>query len=194
MPDSRTWPSLLNIFDGSDRQTYRERVGRAATAPILKICLSPSMFNIHDRDDVDPGILLSFLEGEPRDRVSMIPNMPREHGVIEAAQQWGEVADCVYSQNSYKFCDIDNRALAVEVAKSFIGLADWIIAQPQSKFAAEPGEVPALAAVRDRVLDALRARLRIGMLIAGDFNGSAPIAIAKVLVETKTVQNECSKQ
>jgi hypothetical protein len=194
LPASEIWPSLLKLFESSRTLTYPERLGRVATAPILKICISPALFNIRHEIDLEPGILLSYLEGDPRDRLPRIHTMPREHGVLEAAQMWGEVADCVYRQNGYKLCDIDNRALAVKAAKAFIGQADWIISQPQRKFAAEPGEVPALTTVRDRVLDVLRARLRTGVLIAEDFEGGVPAAIARVLTETQSVQTECVKQ
>ena len=40
------------------------------------------------------------------------------------ANAWGQVADCVYRQNSWNLCDPDNRALAVDAASAFVRNAD----------------------------------------------------------------------
>lgn len=188
-------PSLSKLFEGWGTTSRAPRLGRASTAPLLKICLTPRTLNIQHDDDIAPAILLEAIEGDPRNRLSRKHDRPREHGVLDTAQIWGEVADCVYRQNSYQFCDIDNRALAVKAANIFVGQADRIAAQPQSKFAAEPGEIPALTTVRDRVIESLKARLRNGALIKQDFEGGIPVGVARVLADAATpVQNECAKQ
>lgn len=194
LPSFGPWPSPLKLFESASTRTHPERIGRASTAPLLKICLTPRVMNVHRDEEIDPAILLMAIEGDPRDRLPRDHTMPREHGVLDTAQIWGEVADCVYQQNSYKFCDIDNRALAVQAANTFIRQADRIIAQPQAKYAALPGEVPALATVRDRVLEGLRLRLRNGVLIKEDFEGGVPVAVARLLVDAKTVRNDCASQ
>jgi hypothetical protein len=192
LPAFGQW-SPLKLF-ASRSLSHPERLGRATTAPLLRICLTPQMLNIRHEQDIAPGILLEAIEGDPRGRLSRNHTKPREHAVLDTAQIWGEVADCVYRQNSYKFCDIDNRAFAVKAANAFIGQADRIIAQPQSKYAADNGDVPALSAVRERVVEALRARLRNGALIKEDFEGGVPVGVARVLVDTETTGNECAKQ
>jgi hypothetical protein len=188
-------PSLSKLFERPGSLSHPERLGRAATAPLLKICLTPLMLNIRHEQEFQPGVLLGYIEGDPRNRLPRVHTMPREHGILESAQIWGEVADCVYRQNSYQFCDIDNRALAVKAANTFVGQADRIIGQPQSKVAAEPGEVPDLGTVRDRVIDSLKARLRNGALIKEDFEGGIPVGIARVLVDAAPpVHDECAKR
>jgi hypothetical protein len=182
---------LLRIFDRSNTA----RLGRAATAPILNLCISPALFGIRHEVNMSPGALLQLLEMAETNKTVAKFGKPPEHSWLETAQKWGEVADCVYRQNSYQFCDIDNRALAVEAANIFVRLADRIAAQPQSKYAAEPGEIPALTTVRDRVIDSLKARLRNGALIKEDFEGGIPVGIARVLVDAAPpVHNECAKQ
>ncbi len=76
-------------------------------------------------------MLLSLKASEAQGRVTRAPGTPREHAVIELAQMWGEVADCVYHQNTFRLCDIDNRALAVEAGSIFIRQTDKIAAQPR---------------------------------------------------------------
>lgn len=194
LPMPQPWPSPLKLFASSSGLSFPgERMGRAATAPFLKICINKELFGIRHEVDLLPGTLLEFLEGVSQPRLAKF-GAPPEHAVLELAAKWGVVADCIYKQNTWHLCDIDNRALAVKTANAFLGQADRIISQPSVKFAAEPGEVRAISMVKDRVLDALRVRLRSGVLIAKDFEGGVPVAVARELSEIKPVQNECAKQ
>jgi hypothetical protein len=195
LPAPGQWTSPLKLFVSANTINFPgERMGRAATAPFLKISISNELFGIRHQADLAPGTLLQYLEaGDTGQTVSKF-GTPPEHAVLDHAAKWGEVADCIYKQNSWHLCDIDNRALAVKAGNAFLGQADRIISAPQAKFAAEPGEVRAISMVKDRVLDALRERLRSGVLIARDFEGGVPVAVARELVEIKPVQNECAKQ
>jgi hypothetical protein len=169
------------------------RIGRSSTAPALPLCVTKRLMGIDESIEVTPDILLTALKGDPRDRVTRTPGAPREHAVIELAQMWGEVADCVYHQNTFRLCDIDNRALAVEAAGIFVRQADGIAAQPPETYAAEPGEIQALQSVRDRVVALLQNSVQSGVLLEADFPSRfAPPALRKILNEAGTLRNECA--
>ena len=169
------------------------RIGRSSTAPALPLCVTKNMVGVDESIEVTPDILLTALKGDPRDRVTREPGTPREHAVIELAQMWGDVADCVYHQNTFRLCDIDNRALAVEAGSIFIRQSDTIAAQPPATYAAQPGEIQALQSVRGRVLAAMQNQVQNGVLIAADFPSSfAPPAVRKMLNETETLHNACA--
>jgi hypothetical protein len=171
------------------------RIGRSATAPVLKLCLTKDILNVDESIDITPDMMLTVLKESVHGRVTKSPGSPKEHAVLELAQMWGQVADCVYHQNAFHLCDIDNRTLAVEAGSIFVRQADRIIAQPETTYAALPGEITALQATRDRVLDAMRSRVRSGVLIASDFRSSiAPPAVSAMLSDTDTVQNDCAKK
>lgn len=174
---------------------FGPRIGRSSTAPALPLCVTKSLMGIDDSIEVTPDILLTALKGDPRNRVTREPGTPRQHAVIELAQMWGEIADCVYNQNAFRLCDIDNRAFAVEAGSIFIRQADDIAAQPPDTYAAQAGEIPALQSIRDRVMAAMQTRVQSGVLIAADFPSSfAPTAVRKMLTETETLRNECAAQ
>ncbi len=196
LPSPTQWASLLpGLSDSKSRPSFSDdRIGRATTAPFLKICLTKDMLGI-DRDaEINSGLLLQFLEaGSTQGRVTRILGAPREHAVVNLAATWGAVADCVYRQNTWNLCDIDNRALAVDAANTFLRQADEVIAEPAA-YAAKPGEIGALSATKERVLESLRDRVHDGLLIAADFGFFPPAAVKHVLKETEPVQNGCVKQ
>lgn len=170
------------------------RIGRSSTAPALPLCLSKTVMGINANSEIAPDMMLLALKAsEAQGRVTRLPGSPREHAVIELAQMWGEVADCVYRQNTFRLCDIDNRALAVEAGSIFIRQTDKIVAQPSATYAAQPGEIQALQSVRGRVLAAMQNQVQSGVLIAADFpSGFAPPPVRKMLNETETLRNECA--
>lgn len=171
------------------------RIGRAATAPVLALCLNRDPMNISEGVTFGPDMMLTVLRAsELQGRITRSTNSPREHAVLELAQIWGEVADCVYNQDAYRLCDIDNRALAVEAGGTFIRQADSIIAKPEKTYAAKPGELDALRSTRDRVLSLMQNRVQNGVLIASDFPSSfAPQAVRATLNGAKTLRNDCKK-
>jgi hypothetical protein len=69
------------------------------------------------------------------------------HGAVELAAKWGAVADCVYRSNSSGLCDIDNRALAVQAANTFLSQADQIASKPEN-FSANQVEVESLTQMK----------------------------------------------
>jgi hypothetical protein len=196
LPAPRQWTLIPAIDSSSTAPDFSgDRVGRATTAPFLKVCLTKDVLDIRHDVNIEPGTLLQILEASSsQSRLTKVLGAPKQHAVLELAQMWGQVADCIYRQNSWQLCDIDNRALAVDAGNAFLRQADRIISQPETTYAAEPGEIPALALTTDRVLDALRTRVRTGVLISSDFGPFVPSAIRHLLGETKSVQNDCAKK
>ncbi|MGC1845532.1 MAG: hypothetical protein WA730_24555, partial [Pseudolabrys sp.] len=107
--------------------------------------------------------------------------------------KWGAVADCVYRSNFSRLCDIDNRALAVQAASTFVVKADEIASTPDSYSATQP-EVESLAQVKSRVLDSLQYLIKSGVLIASDFTTFAPASVRQALAKADPDQNACAKQ
>ncbi|HZL32261.1 MAG TPA: hypothetical protein VFC54_14545 [Pseudolabrys sp.] len=195
LADSSVVTSLMSRLGlaGNGLDFSGTRIGRSATAPVLKLCLTKQTMGIRADADLSPDMLLIDLKASIHGRITRSLDAPREHWVIELAQMWGEVADCVYHQNAFRLCDIDNRTLAVESGSIFVGQADKIIAQPSTTYGAAPGNIHGLQATRDRVLDLMRNRVQNGVLIAGDFPfGFAPEAVRAMLNGTETLRNECA--
>ena len=169
------------------------RLGRAATAPLLKVCVTKSMFGIDDSQEIEPAHLLDVLNASATaGRVaSMFGSKPRS-AAVDLATLWGDVADCVYRQNSWQLCDIDNRALAVHAANSFVRQVDTVLAQAAS-IAATAGEIQGLTSTRDRVVESLQSRVNSGAMIASDFAPFAPAAVRTALGKTRTDGNACAK-
>jgi hypothetical protein len=196
LPSPIQWSSLLpGLSDSKSRPSFSgDRVGRATTAPLLKICLTKDLLGIDRGTEIDPGLLLQILEaGSTQGRVTRVLGAPREHAALELAVTWGSVTDCVYHQNTWNLCDIDNRALAIDSANTFVRQADEIIAA-SAAYTVKPGEISELSATKERVLQSLRERVHDGLLIAADFGFFPPAAVKQVLKETEPVQNGCSKR
>lgn len=170
-----------------------ERLGRAATAPLLKACVTKSLFGIDDDQEIEPAHLLDVLNASATAGrlTSMFGGKPRNE-TVNLAAMWGEVADCVFRQNSWQLCDIDNRALAVHAANSFARQTDTVLAQG-AKIGATIGDIQALTSTRDRVLESLQSRVNSGALIASDFAPFAPAAVRTALDKTRTGGNACAK-
>jgi hypothetical protein len=79
-------------------------------------------------------------------------------------------------------CGIDNRALAVQAASTFVVKADEIASTPDSYSATQP-EVESLAQVKSRVLDSLQYLIKSGVLIASDFTTFAPASVRQALAK-----------
>jgi hypothetical protein len=189
-------PALRTLFASSGPQLdfSGDRIGRASTAPFLKVCLTSDVLDIPAETGITSATLLRILEaGATQARVKRAVGTPGKHVALKLAQTWGQVADCIYRQDSWHLCDIDNRALAVEAGNAFIRQADSIITQPEKAVAAQLGDIQALTATKDRVLETLRHRVRTGVLIAADFSPFAPATIRRTLDETETVGNACAK-
>jgi hypothetical protein len=188
------WSFMPALGSSNGLSFSGNRNGRATTAPFLKICLPKELLGVRHETDINAGWLLQSLEASAtQGRLTAVLGAPKEHAVLETALIWGQVADCIYRQNSWHLCDIDNRALAVDAGNTFLRQADHVIAEPAA-YAAQPGEIRALAMTKDRVLEALRSHVRTGVLIASDFAPFAPSAITHALHETKTVENGCAKK
>jgi hypothetical protein len=119
-------------------------------------------------------------------------------GAKAFSTMWAEVADCVFRQNGYVFCEPDNRALAVEAVTAFV---------KQSAFAAAPPATTTLSprsnqaleqmmhkvrATRERVLETLKARAQEGRLIASDFGFFAPSEVVRIVKEAKPTSDACA--
>lgn len=171
-----------------------DRIGGSATAPVLNFCLTKRMMGLHAAIDITPQMLLMDLKASgTQRRLTRVLGAPPQHAAIETAEIWGQLADCVYRQDAFRLCDIDNRALAVEAANTFMRLTDAVVGQPEATFAAQPGEIQSLTATRDRVAEALRARVTSGVLIGSDFAPFAPVSVRAALNDTRTLRNDCAK-
>lgn len=169
-----------------------DRIGHSQTAPLLKTCVTKDVIDIGPGREIDSSTLLEFLaSGRNTERLSAAPGRPRQHAAVELATKWGTVADCVFRSNSWKLCDIDNRALAVQAATTFVVQADQIVSKPES-FAADQTEIDSLTQVKSRVLDSLQYLVRTGVLIASDFASSAPAAVRRTLGKADAEQNACA--
>lgn len=169
------------------------RIGLSETAPLLKICKNVALDVDPDRK-VEPTILLQFLASAGNsDRLTVAHQDPRDHTAVEHAAKWGAVADCVYRSNSLALCDINNRALAVQTANTFVIQADEIASKPES-YSANQTEVQSLAQVKSRVLDSMQYLVRTGVLIASDFTPLAPASVRQTLAKADPEQNACAQQ
>jgi hypothetical protein len=109
------------------------------------------------------------------------------------AMMWGLVAECVYQQNGSRLCDIDNRALAVDSASTFLRQAAQAEQDARQSDAISNEDVRELARMRDHMLDGLRTYVRDGELIAADFGLLVPAAVRVVLDANKPDHDGCAK-
>jgi hypothetical protein len=166
------------------------RVGRAAAAPLLRTCTKSDTFEGFGKGDPEAIYTLLTTVGTMQ---RLAPLVGAEMGDgAQLVEYWREIADCVYQQNSWHLCDADNRALAVESASAFIRGATRIAENPPKGRGADI-VLRDNARARERVLDALRARLRNGQLVAADFGPIQPPAVKALLSEVKPAGNACAK-
>jgi hypothetical protein len=195
IPGPSQWmPMLTGSAESSNTPSFSgDRVGRSETAPLLKTCVTKNVLAVDPGREIEPGILFQFLvAARTQGRVTAALGAPPQHSAVEVATKWGAVADCVYRSDSRDLCDIDNRALAVQTANTFLVQADQISSNPAS-FAADLGEVGALTQVQSRVLDSLKYLAEKGVLIAPDFAPFAPTAVRQAFANVKPEQNACAK-
>ena len=89
-------------------------------------------------------------------------------------------------------CDIDNRALAVQSANTFLSQADQIASKPEN-FSANHVEVESLTQMKSRVLDSMQDLVRNGVLIVSDFTQFTPASVRKTLAKSDPEKNACAK-
>ena len=166
-------------------------LGEAEHAPLLKTCIKGDDFEGLGSPS-NPQAVYHVLKtvGTASRLMSMMGG--ETGGSAQLADYWRVLADCVYRQNSWNLCDPDNRVLAIESGGAFIRYAAAVAANPPQGRAG-PMVLRNNAQSREQVLDALRARVRNGYLIADDFGPVQPPEIKKIMAETRTIANGCAK-
>jgi hypothetical protein len=186
------------------------RIGRAETAPLLKICIPMQRLGIGKDHAAEPGDLYRILQsGSSFSRIASAAGIKQNAmDNVSFASLWADVADCIYRQNGWMICDPDNRALAVEVAVALIRQTSAAarsietpdtnnfakaVATIQGKQRPQRDDVLQNAnAVQARVLSGLRNYAAEGRLIRSDFGMFAPAEITQVLLETKVTRDGCA--
>lgn len=168
-----------------------KRLDEAEHAPLLATCVADEGFGgFGDTKNPQAAYAMMKMLGT-HVRVATLIGAETGNG-IQITDNWRIIAECVYRQNSWNLCNPNNRALAIESAEAFVRRAAAVIANPPK---GSSGQTTAreYSQARERVLDALRSRVRNGYLIANDFSFVQSPEIKKVLSETKTVANGCEK-
>jgi hypothetical protein len=185
--------------------TGGRRIGRAETAPLLKMCVPFSRLGFEHVDRVPPGDLYRILQtASGFSRIASAAGI-KQHAVDDAqfAAVWAEVADCIYRQNGWMLCDPDNRALAVEAASTLIRQLSTAAkiekqADPREKrpFALDRQDrsyaLRNAEAIKGRVLAGLRLQVAEGRLTASDFGMFAPSEITQAMRETRVTRDACA--
>ncbi|MEA2878713.1 MAG: hypothetical protein QOF14_3909 [Hyphomicrobiales bacterium] len=184
-PASTTPAAAAPIFSG-------KRLGEAEQAPLLATCVADENFGgFGDVKNPQAAYALMKTVGAGL-RIATLIGAETGNGA-QLIDNWRIIAECVYRQNSWTLCNPDNRVLAIESAGAFVRGAAAVLADPP-KGRGGPMVVREYAQARDRILDALRTRVRNGYLVADDFGAVQPPEIKAVLTQTKTVANGCTKQ
>jgi hypothetical protein len=195
IPGPQHLMSLLTSAEPDDKTPSfsGDRVGRAETAPLLKVCLTADLLGMDPDKDIAPGVLLEILTAaRAQGRLTRVFGGGSKNSAVKLAQDWAAVTDCVYRANSWNLCDIDNRALAVQAANTFVVQVEEIAEQPKAS-AADQSEVDALTLTKSRVLDSLQYLARNGVLISSDFAPFAPSTVRRILSDNKPEENACTK-
>lgn len=183
-----------------------DRIGRASTAPLLKLCTPFAELGMDPDMKAQPADIYRLLKLGTRAAsiAKVVGANPQDFDQTVFADAWGVVADCVYKQNGWALCDPDNRALAVEATTTFVRGLDTAIknatAPPTGTdlrrvFRERANPAPAeLRSIKDRVLAGLRNRVENGYLISADFGMFTPSEISNVLNSAKTVRNSCAQR
>jgi hypothetical protein len=190
--------------------TSGHRLGRAETAPLLKMCVPFSRLGFEHVDRVPPGDLYRILQtASGFSRIASAAGI-KQNAVDEAqfASVWGDVADCIYRQNGWMICDPDNRALAVEAASTLVRQTSAAARSAKTAAAADTSKtmvtihgkhapsrdylVQSANAATARVLSGLRNFAADGRLTASDFGMFAPAEITQVLRDTKVARDACA--
>ncbi|MBI4274034.1 MAG: hypothetical protein HY659_04985 [Rhizobiales bacterium] len=186
-----------------------KRVGRADAAPILRACIPRQKFGLDPDSKIESAELYRMLKtGGMVARLSALGGIPQSAAEpLGLAMMWGEVADCVYRQNSWALCDADNRALAIEATNTFVRQLritsgqrhedefSRMLARVQaSDRRAFEHEMQSLRARADRVLSGLRHKVTEGRLVTSDFGFAAAPEVKEVLNATKSARNACADE
>jgi len=168
-----------------------KRLGEAEQAPLLATCIKHDDFGGFG-DGSNPQAAYSLMKTVGAGlRIATLIGAETGNGG-QLIDNWRIIAECVYRQNSWSLCQPDNRVLAIESAGAFVRGATALLADPP-KGRGAAATVREYGQARERILDALRTRVRNGYLIAEDFSPVQPPEIKALLVETKTVANGCAK-
>ena len=164
------------------------RLGRAGTAPLLRTCVNADVAG-----DMKPEAFLTVLQtAGTMSRLAPLVGATDFNDRSGLAENWRTIAECVYQQNSWHLCDADNRALAVESTSAFIRHAAHVASNAGKSREAQT-MLSDNARARERIVEALQARVRNGYLVAADFGPMAPDELKRILSGTKTVANGCAK-
>jgi hypothetical protein len=167
------------------------RLGRAETAPLLQTCFSTETMDIPA--EVPPKVLYQIMHAAGTgDRSLAALGLSPEFKNLSGLRSIGAVAECLYTQPRLSLCDIDNRALAVEVTSQFLWGAEAAEAAParDRAWSTDLGDV---IRMRDRVVFGLSFLLREGVLAATDFGAMAPAAVTKEVAPVSSRRNACEQ-
>ena len=188
--------------------TSVRRVGRAETAPLLKMCVPFEKFGLDRTKIMEPADLYRLLQTvSTMTQFAAITGIKQKAaGEAQFASIWGEVADCVYRQNAWTLCDPDNRALAIEAANTFvrqISAAEKNDGPPEKRDNTKSGvnreqkrsyAMQNAKAIKDRMLSSLRQRVAEGRLVAADFGMFPAHDVYQAVRETKVTRNACAER
>ena len=196
LPTLQRWFATITGSNGTSIAARFEsnRIGRAATAPLLRTCAPTELLSIDKNRDVDPSEIYAVLKaGSLVDRVRGLAGETQDTAAM-LALAWSQTADCIFKQNGWNLCDPDNRALAVDTVKEFARHIDQLPAVELPGRGSRPGLTISPASFKERIFESLRLRLRSGYLIEADFGFFTPAAIRPILAETKAVENACANR
>lgn len=180
-------PSSVPLFADA------KRIGRPETAPVIRGCIARIM-DFGPDQKVEPSAAYSMLKmgSMQADVGAMIGKSEREADrlIVTLAVKWGELANCIYTQDDRELCDRDNRAAAVETTTKFFAYAK----QAEAIKAKGPGaEARGLDGITDRLLLMLRNHRHYGTLVAGDFSSFAAPEIMRIMREEKQTRDICKR-
>jgi hypothetical protein len=174
----------------------RDRIGRAATAPLLEVCMrSGSVVAGETVPDLAPSALYQMMRSASmKGHIMAVSGTTQEGAGTGVTWLLGPTADCVFTRQTEALCDPDNRALAIELITDFLHSARRAEAELANLPLSKRYEFEQLSGLpaRPRVLTALRGHLREGRLIAEDFTQFAPAEVKEAIAEVKPVRNGCA--
>ena len=177
-------PELIGFAESGDR------IGRPVTASLLRVCVTKDTVG----GNSDPATLLENLENGTRaKRITAVIGASPQQAFVEIAVKWGSIAECIFKQNPVALCEIDNRALAVESANTFMRQGEEVLAKPDS-YAATNADIKRLNETKHRLLGVLHDRLKAGIFIAADFRPFAAQSIRDLLSRTVAETDACAKK
>ena len=184
------------------------RIGNAADSKLLRACM-PEQMSAASMAGIDNKALYGILQttNQMMSIAAVAGAQDTATGAKAFSMMWAEVADCVFRQNGYVLCEPDNRALAVEAVSALIKQTALAAAperdseftkakatlSPRRKQALEQ-EMYRVRAVRERVLDTLKARAQEGRLIASDFGFFTPGEVMQVVKTAKPASDACANK